>query len=221
MSRQPEQSAEPSRFQQRKAAKAMMYATSNEAEVRELSTRRNRDAVRGGKYAPPDGQRWTGQAFGLASSKAEGRLDRSATRFHADGVRGEQYYGQRRGLNQEAGPAVPGSRFARGGGGPPRTSAAVEDVLRQVRELYLRNRKALAELPDDGARLDRMCELNVARQVINVANTTVVQEAWRREQPLSIHGWIYSIANGKLSDLDLGVNNNPELRTLEADSYNG
>ena len=54
-----------------------------------------------------------------------------------------------------------------------------------------------------------------------MANTTVVQEAWRREQPLSIHGWIYSIANGKLSDLDLGVNNNPELRTLEADSYNG
>ena len=139
MSRQPEQSAEPSRFQQRKAAKAMMYATSNEAEVRELSTRRNRDAVRGGKYAPPDGQRWTGQAFGLASSKAEGRLDRSATRFHADGVRGEQYYGQRRGLNQEAGPAVPGSRLARGGGGPPRTSAAVEDVLRQVRELQAKN----------------------------------------------------------------------------------
>ena len=50
-------------------------------------------------------------------------------------MRGEQYYGQRRGLNQEAGPAVPGSRLARGGGGPPRTSAAVEDVLRQVREL--------------------------------------------------------------------------------------
>ena len=97
----------------------------------------------------------------------------------------------------------------------------IDNWLRQVRELYLRNRKALAELPDDGARLDRMCELNVARQVINVANTTVVQEAWRREQPLSIHGWIYSIANGKLSDLDLGVNNNPELRTLEADSYNG
>ena len=138
MSRQPEQSAEPSRFQQRKAAKAMMYATSNEAEVRELSTRRNRDAVRGGKYAPPDGQRWTGQAFGLASSKAEGRLDRSATRFHADGVRGEQYYGQRRGSTRRRA-LVPGSRLARGGGGPPRTSAAVEDVLRQVRELQAKN----------------------------------------------------------------------------------
>ncbi|MBM7333097.1 MAG: carbonate dehydratase [Alcanivorax sp.] len=95
----------------------------------------------------------------------------------------------------------------------------IDNWLRQVRELYLRNRKALAELPDDNARLDRMCELNVTRQVINVANTTVVQEAWRREQPLTIHGWIYSIADGRLSDLDLGVQTNQELRGLEADSY--
>ncbi|MCC4309185.1 carbonate dehydratase [Alcanivorax marinus] len=95
----------------------------------------------------------------------------------------------------------------------------IDNWLRQVRELYLRNRKTLAELPDDGARLDRMCELNVTRQVINVANTTVVQEAWRREQPLTIHGWIYSIADGRLSDLDLGVQTNQELRGLEADSY--
>ena len=95
----------------------------------------------------------------------------------------------------------------------------IDNWLRQVRELYLRNRRALAELPNDSARLDRLCELNVARQVINVANTTVVQEAWRRGQPLSIHGWIYSLANGKLSDLDLGVQTNQELRDLEAESY--
>ena len=95
----------------------------------------------------------------------------------------------------------------------------IDNWLRQVRELYLRNRNKLAELPDDDARLDRMCELNVARQVVNVANTTVVQEAWRRQQPLSIHGWIYSIANGKLSDLGLGVQANEELRRLEAESY--
>ena len=95
----------------------------------------------------------------------------------------------------------------------------IDNWLRQVRELYLRNRKDLKQLPDDEARVDRMCELNVARQVINVANTTVVQEAWRRDQALSIHGWIYSIANGCLQDLDLGVNTNQELRALEADSY--
>tara|TARA_A100001391_G_scaffold162889_2_gene121965 strand:+ start:5178 stop:5816 length:639 start_codon:yes stop_codon:yes gene_type:complete len=95
----------------------------------------------------------------------------------------------------------------------------IDNWLRQVRELFLRNRKALEELPDENARVDRMCELNVARQVINVANTTVVQEAWRRDQTLSVHGWIYSIANGRLQDLDLGVNTNQELRALEADSY--
>ena len=105
--------------------------------------------------------------------------------------------------------------------------AAMEDVphglidnwLRQVRELYLRNRKNLAELPDDQARVDKMCELNVARQVINVSNTTVVQEAWRRDQPLTIHGWIYGIGDGHLRDLDIQIQNNGELRSLETDEY--
>ena len=88
-----------------------------------------------------------------------------------------------------------------------------------MRELYLRNRKHLVKLPDDKAQLDRMCELNVARQVINVSNTTVVQEAWRRDQPLTIHGWIYGIGDGRLRDLDIQIQNNQELRTLENEEY--
>jgi carbonic anhydrase len=95
----------------------------------------------------------------------------------------------------------------------------IDNWLRQVRELYLRNRATLAELPDEQAQVDRMCELNVARQLVNVANTTVVQEAWRRDQALSVHGWIYSIADGRLRDLGLVVQSNQELHTLEADSY--
>ncbi|ASK35549.1 carbonate dehydratase [Alloalcanivorax mobilis] len=95
----------------------------------------------------------------------------------------------------------------------------IDNWLRQVRELYLRNRKSLGELPDEQARVDRMCELNVERQLVNVANTTIVQEAWRRGQKLNVHGWIYSIADGHLSDLKLGVQSNQELRQLEADSY--
>jgi len=95
----------------------------------------------------------------------------------------------------------------------------IDNWLRQVRELYLRNRKHLIKLPDEKAQLDRMCELNVARQVINVANTTVVQEAWRRDQPLTIHGWIYGIGDGRLRDLDIQIQGNQELRTLEADEY--
>ena len=95
----------------------------------------------------------------------------------------------------------------------------IDNWLRQVRELYLRNRKHLIKLPDEKAQLDRMCELNVARQVINVANTTVVQEAWRRDQPLTIHGWIYGIGDGRLRDLDIQIQNNRELRTLENEEY--
>ena len=95
----------------------------------------------------------------------------------------------------------------------------IDNWLRQERELYLRNRKHLIKLPDEKAQLDRMCELNVARQVINVANTTVVQEAWRRDQPLTIHGWIYGIGDGRLRDLDIQIQNNRELRTLENEEY--
>ena len=95
----------------------------------------------------------------------------------------------------------------------------IDNWLRQVRELYLRNRKHLVKLPDDKAQLDRMCELNVARQVINVSNTTVVQEAWRRDQPLTIHGWIYGIGDGRLRDLDIQIQNNKELRVLENEEY--
>lgn len=94
----------------------------------------------------------------------------------------------------------------------------IDNWLRQVRELYLRHRKTLLELPE-AQRIDRMCELNVSRQLINVGNTTVVQEAWRRGQPLNIHGWIYSIANGQLSDLTVTLQGNEELRALEVDTY--
>ena len=95
----------------------------------------------------------------------------------------------------------------------------IDNWLRQVRELYLRNRRALAEIKDDKARLDRMCELNVERQVVNVSNTTVVQEAWRRGQPLTIHGWIYGIGDGQLTDLGIEIHDNDELRALEAEEY--
>lgn len=97
----------------------------------------------------------------------------------------------------------------------------IDNWLRQVRELYLRNRKMLEQIGDDKARLDRMCELNVARQVINVSNTTVVREAWRREQPLTVHGWIYGIGDGRLTDLGIEIHNNAELRKLEAEEYGG
>jgi carbonic anhydrase len=53
--------------------------------------------------------------------------------------------------------------------------------------------------------LDRLCELNVIEQVVNVSRTTIVQEAWERGQRLEVHGWIYGLKDGLLQDLGVSV----------------
>jgi carbonic anhydrase len=78
----------------------------------------------------------------------------------------------------------------------------VENWLRHVQDVAHKHNDALAKLFDDSSRLRRLCELNVIEQVHNLAKTTVVQDAWRRGQPLTLHGWIYDIGDGLLKDLN-------------------
>ncbi|EPJ46776.1 MAG: carbonic anhydrase [Osedax symbiont Rs1] len=59
---------------------------------------------------------------------------------------------------------------------------------------------------------DMLCELNVKEQVINVCNTTIVQNAWRRGDTLSIHGWVYSIKNGIIKDLETCITNSAQFQ---------
>lgn len=73
--------------------------------------------------------------------------------------------------------------------------------LRNIRDVYFNRLDAFEGLEDPVARVDLLCELNVAHQVANVSHTNVVQNAWRRGQPLAIHGWIYSIHDGLLKKL--------------------
>lgn len=81
----------------------------------------------------------------------------------------------------------------------------VDHWLHPIRETYQQHRVALEAIADVGARLRRLCELNVMRQVTNVASDVFVQEAWARGQPLSVHGWVYSLADGLIKDLDVSV----------------
>lgn len=90
----------------------------------------------------------------------------------------------------------------------------IDNWLRQIRELYWQNRDDVNSHDDRAARVNRLCELNVRRQVINVANTTMVREAWRRDQPLTIHGWIYSIGDGLLRDMGLSLSSGEQTREL-------
>ncbi len=73
--------------------------------------------------------------------------------------------------------------------------------VRNIREVYLKHQDAMDEISDDKKRLDRLCELNVVQQAANVSHTNIVQNAWKRGQELTIHGWIYSIEDGILKDL--------------------
>ena len=59
--------------------------------------------------------------------------------------------------------------------------------------------------PSERARHDRLCELNVIRQVRNVASDVFVQDAWARGQDVSVHGWVYSLSNGLVNDLNVTV----------------
>ena len=81
----------------------------------------------------------------------------------------------------------------------------IDGWLRSIRDLCYEHREQLAQLPDEEARVDRLCELNVIQQVANVSHTTIVQNAWHRGQSLSIHGCIYSIKNGIWKSLDVTI----------------
>jgi len=87
----------------------------------------------------------------------------------------------------------------------------IDNWLRHVQDVHQKHSHWLDSIVDASERLDRMCELNVIEQALNVAQTTIVQDAWARGQPLSIHGWVYSIRDGLIRDLDMTVTSPDEL----------
>lgn len=91
----------------------------------------------------------------------------------------------------------------------------VDNWLRHVRDVYKRHEDELEAITDEPQRLRRLCELNVLQQVINVGETTVLQEAWERGQDISIHGWIYDVGDGLLRDLGVCVATGEEHRALQ------
>jgi carbonic anhydrase len=86
-----------------------------------------------------------------------------------------------------------------------RRRGLVDHWLHPIREVAHDHAAELDACPEGQARLDRLCELNVLRQVRNVASDVFVQDAWARGQPLSVHGWVYSLGTGLVNDLGVTV----------------
>jgi carbonic anhydrase len=92
----------------------------------------------------------------------------------------------------------------------------IDNWLRHVQDVRSKHGSQLTRLPSGEQRHDRLCELNVIEQVVNVCHTTVVREAWARGQELVVHGWIYGLGDGLLRDLGMCVSTEPELSVCYA-----
>jgi carbonic anhydrase len=94
----------------------------------------------------------------------------------------------------------------------------IDNWLRHVQDVAGKHAGLLNRLPDDGTREDRLCALNVVEQVVHVARTTIVQDAWQRGQPLSLHAWIYQLTDGLITDLGMQAEDQATLESCYAET---
>ncbi|MGA9333546.1 MAG: carbonate dehydratase [Rudaea sp.] len=88
-----------------------------------------------------------------------------------------------------------------------------DNWLRHVADVAQKHAAMLAALDSESARISRLCELNVIEQALNVCHTTVVRDAWERDQKLAVHAWVYGLGDGRLHDLGLDVIASEDLQS--------
>ncbi len=94
----------------------------------------------------------------------------------------------------------------------------ISNWLRHVQDVRDKYIPVLDEISSEQDRVDRLCELNVVEQVGHVCQNSIVQEAWRRGQPLTVHGFVYDVADGLLRDMGLSISGEQELEGVQQNS---
>ena len=87
----------------------------------------------------------------------------------------------------------------------------IDNWLRNIKDVIRFHKIELDNIHNEKEKINRLCELNVIEQVVNVCHTTVVQGAWKSNKELAVHGWIYGIEDGILKDLDICVTNPEDI----------
>ena len=90
----------------------------------------------------------------------------------------------------------------------------IDNWLRHVQDVRHKHATEIDLLPES-AREDRLCELNVLEQAVNVCETTIVQDAWARGQSVTVHAWLYRLDDGLLRDLEFDVDSADELAVAQ------
>ena len=94
-----------------------------------------------------------------------------------------------------------------------------DNWLRHVQDVHQKHERYLGDVLPAREKHDRLCELNVIEQVANICQTTIVQDAWERGQPLTIHSWVYGLQDGLLRDLGVTVNAPEDLAAKLQSSF--
>ena len=92
----------------------------------------------------------------------------------------------------------------------------VDNWIRHVADVADKHTRCLHGFKSERDQHDRLCELNVLEQVVNLTHTNIVRDAWRRGQDLTVHGWVYSLTNGRINDLGISMNAPEQLASTYA-----
>ncbi len=90
----------------------------------------------------------------------------------------------------------------------------IDNWLRHIKDIREKHSAILSRIPDLKEREDKLCELNVIEQVFNVCHTSIVQNAWKNNQKLTVRGWVYSLADGLLRDLHVPISSSEEISQI-------
>ena len=90
----------------------------------------------------------------------------------------------------------------------------IDNWIRNIKDVYRVNKEELNAIVDEDKKFNRMVELNVIEQVFNLAKTSIVQNAWNIGQELHLHGWVYGLNSGYVTDLNVNFSNNNDLDSM-------
>jgi len=90
----------------------------------------------------------------------------------------------------------------------------IDNWIRHIKDIYRLNKEKLVAIEDETERFNKFVELNTKEQVLNLAKTSIVQNAWKDGQELSLHGWVYGLNSGYVTDLEVNFSKNDDLHEL-------
>ncbi len=90
----------------------------------------------------------------------------------------------------------------------------IDNWLRHIKDVYRLHYKELDAIKDEAQRARRFVEVNVMEQVLDLSKTSIIQNAWKKEQPLHIHGWVYDIHDGIIKDMEINFTGITDLHPI-------